>query len=102
MYLLSSDPWAALWCCAFFLSCFFIFLLLYLQSVEFRRRRELERDNYRLIRRLGSYHSLSIGTSSDDLLPPSRTRSEPEAVLDRPESYVPPAFRMRKPKPPIA
>lgn len=53
------------------------------------RNRQLEVDNYRLIRRLGHYHSLTLGP---DRIPDDFLRPDP--------SPVPPAFKMRQPLPP--
>ena len=60
----------------------------WLYLLQYRRTRELERDNYRLIRRLGMYHSISLG-APEEALPPQAL-----------EPTVPAAFRWKKPTPP--
>lgn len=61
--------------------------MMWLYVLTFRRVIQLERDNYRLMRRLGQYHSIALTTPSDSLPQPS------------PEAAVPPAFRARRPTP---
>jgi len=55
----------------------FICWLLYLHVLMYRRIRELERDNYRLIRRLGQYYSLDIGVRPSDEPVPESAYSVP-------------------------
>lgn len=52
-----------------------------------RRLFQVERDNMRLIRRIGQYHSLPLTTPYDTLPQPP------------PETPVPPAFRKLQPTP---
>lgn len=54
------------------------------------RNRQLEADNYRLIRRLGQYHVLPLGPA-----PVAHADAPP---WSEPES-IPPAFRTKKPLP---
>lgn len=61
--------------------------MMWLYTLQSRECRQLRVDNYRLIHRLGQYHSIALTTVSDVLPPPP---SEPS---------VPPAFRARRPTP---
>lgn len=66
----------------------------WLYLITFKDNQSLRRDNYRLMRRLGRYHSITIGPDDGD--------SDPLAPPQKSESIIPPFFRVRRPAPPTS
>jgi hypothetical protein len=60
----------------------------WLYLMEFKRVRMLEVDNYRLMRTLGRFHGVSLGTPQEFPMP------------DSDPSPIPPFFRMKRPTKP--
>jgi hypothetical protein len=62
--------------------------VMWLYLTQYKRLRSLETDNYRLIRALGRYHGVALGTTGEHLV------AEPDT------SPIPPFFRMKRPTKP--
>ena len=84
------DPVATGLFIGFVLVCAALCWLTFLHVLLFRRTRALEQDNYRLIRRLGQYYSLSLGVPEVDIPQP--------AMASDSDSPLPHYFRF-KPSP---
>lgn len=94
--------WAIFWFCGFCLAVAALCWVTFMYAHEVRRCRETERDNYRLLRRLGQVYGMPLGVYEPlPNQPPTGNKPTYAEMSEHPDTQVPPAFRTKKPIPPM-